>query len=195
MLSMQRDKSKILRQIFWRKPILVVHSIFIFHDVTKWTSNEQRTLSSIGNQSSSVQCFSCVRLFVIPWTAEHQASLSTTNSWSLLKLKSIESVMPSNQFILCSPLLFLPSIFPSNKIFSNESVLCTRWPKYWGFSFSISLSDEYSGLISFRNDWFDLLAVQGTLKTLLQYHSLKASLLQLSLWSNPHIHTWLLEKS
>ena len=157
-------------------------------------SNEQRTLSSIGNQSSSVQCFSCVRLFVIPWTAEHQASLSTTNSWSLLKFKSIESVMPSNQFILCSPLLFLPSIFPSNKIFSNESVLCTRWPKYWGFSFSISLSDEYSGLISFRNDWFDLLAVQGTLKTLLQNHSSKASILRHSAFlivplSHPYMTT------
>ena len=115
--------------------------------------------------------------------------LSVTNSQSLLKLMSMESVMPSNRFILCHPLLLLSSIFPSIGVFSNESVLHIRWPKYWSFSFIISPSNEYSGLISFRMDWLDLLAVQGTLKTLLQYHSSKASLLQLSLWSNPHIHT------
>ena len=138
---------------------------------------------------SSVQSLSCVQLFATPWTIARQASLSIPNSWSPLILMSIESVRPSNQFIHCSPLLLLPSIFPSIKIFSNESVLRIRWPKYWSLTFSISPSNEYLGLISFRNDWFDLLAVQGTLKTLLQYHSSKASLLQLSLWSNPHIHT------
>ena len=109
-----------------------------------------------------------------------QASLSITNSWSLLKLMSIESVMPSNHLILCHPLLLLPSIFPSIRVFSDESVLCIRWPKYWSFSFSISTSNEYSGLISFRMDWSDLLAVQGTLKSLLQHHSSKASVLQCS---------------
>ena len=111
-----------------------------------------------------------------PWTAAHQASLSITSSRSLLKLMSIESVMPSNHLSLCCPLLLPPSIFPSNRVFSNESVLHIRWPKYWSFSFSISPSDEYSGLISFMMDWLDLLAVQGTLKSLLQHHSSKASL-------------------
>ena len=125
----------------------------------------------------------------IPWTAAHQASLSITKSQSLLKLMSIESVMPSNNLILCHPLSLLPSIFPSIRVFSSESVLHIRWPNYWSFSFSISPSNKYSGLISFRMDWLDLLAVQGTLKSLLQYHSSKASiLLQLSLWSNSHIH-------
>ena len=114
---------------------------------------------------------------VTPCTAARQASLSITNSWSLLKLMSIESVMPSNHLILCHPLLLLPSIFPSIRVFSNESVLCIRWPKYWSFSFSISLSNEYLGLISLRIDWLDLLAVQGTLKSLLQHHSSKASIL------------------
>ena len=123
-----------------------------------------------------VQSLSRVRLFVSPWTAAHQASLSIINSWSLLKLMSIESVMPSNHLILCYPLLLLPSIFPSIRVFSNESVLSLRWPKYWSFSFNISPSNEYSGLISFRVDWFDLLAVQGTLKSL-QHHSSKASIL------------------
>ena len=113
-----------------------------------------------------------------PWTSAGQASLSITNSWSLLKLMSIESVMQSNHLILCCPLLLLLSIFPSNKVFSNESVLLIRWPKYWSFSFSISSSNEYLGLISFRMDWLDLLAVQGTLKSLLQHHSSKASILQ-----------------
>ena len=125
---------------------------------------------------SSVQSLSRVRLFVTPWTAARQASLSITNSQSLLKLMSIELVMPSNHLIFCYPLLLLPSIFLSIWVFSNESVLCIRWPKYW--SFSISPSNEYSGLISFRIDWFDLLAVQGTLKSLLQHHSSKASILQ-----------------
>ena len=120
---------------------------------------------------------SCLTFFVTPWTAALQASLSNTNSWSLLKLMSIESVMPSNHLILCHPLLLLPSIFPSNRVFSNESVLHIRWPKYWSFSFNISPSNEYSGLISFRSEWLDLLAVQGTLKSLLQHHSSEASIL------------------
>ena len=123
---------------------------------------------------------SCVQLFVTPWTAAHQASLSIINSRSLLKLLSIESVMPSNRLTLCHSLLLLLSIFPSIRVFSNESVLCIRWPKYWSFSFSISPSNEYSGLISFRMDWLDLLAVQGTLKSLLQHHSSKASILRRS---------------
>ena len=127
---------------------------------------------------SSVQSLSCVQLFATPWTAAHQASLSITNSWSLPKLMSIESVMPSNHLILCHPLLLLPSIFPSIRVFSNESALHIRWPKYWSFSFSITPSSEHSGLISFRMDWLDLLAVQGTLKSLLQHHSSKASILQ-----------------
>ena len=115
---------------------------------------------------------------VTPWTAAHQASLSNTNSRSLLKLMSIEMVMPSNHHILCCPLLLLSSIFPSIRVFSNESVLCIRWPKYWSFSFSISPSNEYSGLISFRMDWLHLLAAQGNLNSLLQHHSSKASVLR-----------------
>ena len=126
---------------------------------------------------SSVQSLGCVQLFATPWTAARQAFLSITNSQSLLKLMSIELVMTSNHLILCHPLLLLPSIFPSIRVFSNESVLHIRWPKYWSFSFSISPSNEYSGLISFRMDWLDLLAVQGTLKSLLQHHSSKASIL------------------
>ena len=113
-----------------------------------------------------------------PWTAVRQASLSITNSRSLLKLMSMESVIPSNHLIFCHPLLLLPSIFPSITAFSNESALCIRWPKYWSFSFNISPFSEYSGLIFFRMDWLDLLAVQGTLKSLLQHHSSKASILQ-----------------
>ena len=124
--------------------------------------------------------FSPVRLFVTPWTAACQASLSITSSQSLLKLMSIESVMPSNHLILCHPLLLLPSIFPSIRVFSNEPILRIRWPKYWSFSFNISPSSEFSGLISFKMDWLDLLAVQGTLKSLLQHHSSKASILQCS---------------
>ena len=126
---------------------------------------------------SSVQSLSRVSLFATPWTAARQTSLSITNSWSLLKLLSIESVMPSNHLILCHPLLLLPSIFPSLRVFSNESALRISWPKYWSFSFNISPSNEHSGLISFRMDWFDLLAVQGTLKSRLQHHSSKASIL------------------
>ena len=119
-------------------------------------------------QGPSVQSLSCVQLFIIPWTAAHQVSLSITNSQSLLKLMSIKSVMPSKHLILFHPLLLLPSIFPSIEFFSKESVPCIRWPKYWSFSFSISPFNEYSGRIFFRNDWFDLLAVQGTLKSSLK---------------------------
>ena len=121
---------------------------------------------------------SCVHLLVNPWTAACQASLPITNSRSLLKLMSIESAMSSNHLILCRPLLFLPSIFLSIRVFSSESVLCIRWPKYWSFSFSISPAKEDSGLISFRRDWLDLFAVQGTLKSLPQHHSSKASVLR-----------------
>ena len=136
-----------------------------------------------------VQSLGRVRLFVTPWTTAHQASLSITNSRSLLKLMSIESMMPSNRLILCCP-LFLPSIFLSIRVFSYKSALPIRWPQYWSFSFSISPSNEYSGLISFRMDWFDLLAVQGTLKSL-QHRNSRASFFgtQPSLWSNSHIHT------
>ena len=129
---------------------------------------------------SSVQLLSCVWLFVTPWTAARQASLSITNSRSQLKIMSIELVMPCNHLILYHPLFFLPSIFPSIRVFSNESALCIRWPKYWSFSFNISPSNETSGLISFRMNWLDLLAVQGTLKSLLQHHSSKASILRRS---------------
>ena len=129
---------------------------------------------------SSVQSHSNVRLFVTPWTAACQACLSITNCQSLLKLMSVESVMPSKHLILCCPLLLPPSIFPSIRVFSNESALHIRWPKDWSFNFSISPSSEYSELISFRMDWLDLLAVQGTLKSLLQYHTSKASILRCS---------------
>ena len=132
------------------------------------------------NQLSGVQSFSHAQLFVVPWTAACQASLSITNSWSLLKCISIESVMPSNHLILCHPLLLLPSIFPSIRVFSNKLAVHIRWPKCWSFSFNISPSNEYSGLISFRMNWLDLLAVQGTLKSLLQHHSSKTSILQQS---------------
>ena len=125
----------------------------------------------------SVQLLTHVQLFATPWTVARQASLSITNSRSLLKLMSIKSVMPSNHLILCPPLLLLPSIFPNIRVFFSEPALRMRWPKYWSFSFSISPFNEYSGLISFRIDWFDLLAVQGTLKSLLQYHNSKASIL------------------
>ena len=149
-------------------------------------------LWNVFSSVSSVQLLSNVQLFATPWTAASQASLSITNSQSLLKLMSIESVMPSNH--LCRPLLLLPSIFPSIRVFSNESVLCIRWPKYWSFSFSISHSNEYSGLISFRMVWFDFLAIQGTPKSLLQHHGWKASILQHSVFlivqlSHPYMTT------
>ena len=145
-------------------------------------------------QFSSVQSFSHVRLFVTPWTAAHQASLSITNSRSLPKLMSTESAMPSNHLILCHLLLLLPSIFPNIGVFSSESILLIRWPKYWSFTFHISPSNEHPGLISFRIDWLDLLAVQRTLKSLLQHHSSKASILQHSAFftvqlSHPYMTT------
>ena len=132
---------------------------------------------------SSVQSLGYVQLFATPRTAACQASLSFTITQSLLKLMSIEPVMPSNHLILCRPLLLLPSVFPSIRVFSNDSALRIRWPKYWSFSFSLSPSSQYSGLISFRMDWFDLLAVQGTLKSLLQHHSLKASILHMRIYT------------
>ena len=142
----------------------------------------------------AIQLQSHFQLFVIPKTAAHLAPLSSTFSWSLLKLMSIESVMLSNHLILCYPLVLLPSIFPSIRVFSNESALCIRWPKYWSFSFSISPSNEHPGLTSFRMDWLDLLAVQGTLKSLLQHHSSKTSILWCSAFfivqlSHPHMTT------
>ena len=149
---------------------------------------------SLSVQFSSVQSLSRVQLVVTPWIAAHQASPSITNSQSLLKFMSIESVMPSNHLILCCPLFLLPSIFSSIRVFSNESALLIRWPKYWSFNFSISPSNEHPGLISFRMDWLDLLAVQGTLKSLLQHHSSKASILHCSAFfivqlSHPYMTT------
>jgi len=148
--------------------------LYISKKMKTLTIKDKHTLIFI---SASIQSLSRVPLFVIPWTATRQASLSITNYGSLLKLKSIESLMPSNHLIICHPLLLPPSIFPSIRVFSNESVLRIRWPKYWSFSFSVSSSNEYSGLISFRTDWFDLLACQGTLESLLQHHSSEASIL------------------
>ena len=149
---------------------------------------------SEGGHIVAVQSLSHVRLFATPWIAVRQASLSLTNSWSLLKLMSIKLVMPSNHHILCHPLFVLPSIFPTIRVFSNESVLCIRWPKCWNFSFNISPYNEYSGLIYFKMDWLDLHAVQGTLKSLLQNHSSKASVLQHSTFfivqlSHPYMTT------
>ena len=145
-------------------------------------------------KQSSIQSLSCVQLFVNSWTAIHQVSLSITNSWSLLKLMFIESLMPSNHLILCHPILLLPSVFPGIRVFSNESALHISWPKYWSFSFNISSSKEYSELISFRMDWLDLLAVQGTLKNLLRQYNSKASILQHSAFfivqlSHPYMTT------
>ena len=140
-------------------------------------SHGQRSLAGYSPVSQSVQSLSRVRLFATPWITERQASLSITNSQSSVRLASIESVMPSSHLILCHPLLLLPPISPSIRVFSNESTLRMRWPKYWSFSFSISPSKEHPGLIFFRMDWLDLLAVQGTLKSLLQHQSSKASIL------------------
>ena len=163
-----------------------MHFVDFFSTFIVWNSRRQGTLKgSPASQDakglspwvSSVQSLSRVRLFATSWTTVCQASLSITNSQGLLKLMSIKSVMPSNHLILCCPLLLLPSIFPSIRDFSNESVLCIRWPKYWSFSFRISPSNEHPGLISCRIDWLDLFAVQGTLKSLLQHHSSKASII------------------
>ena len=151
-------------------------------------------LGKNGGTLISVQTLSHVQLFVTPQTAAGQTSLLITNSWNLLKLVSVKLVMPSNHLILCRPLLLLPSIFPSIRVFQNESLLLMRWPKFWSFSFSISPSNKYSALISFRIDWLDLLAVQGTLKSLLQHLSLKASILWCSAFfivqlSHPYMTT------
>ena len=177
------EKSGGLQSMEWQR---------VRHDWATNTLTEQNV--SHVNVFSSVQSLSHVRLFATPWTAAHHASLSITNSQSFLKLLSIESVMPSNHLILCRPLLLLSSIFLSIRIFSKESVLCIRWPKYWSFSFSISPPNEYSELISFRTDWSDLLAVQRTLKSLLQHHSSKAPILQCSAFfidklSHPYMTT------
>ena len=142
---------------------------------------------STSQRFSSIQLLSLVWLFATPYTAAHQASMSIIFR-SLLKFMSIESVMPSKHLILCCPLLCLPSIFSSIRVFSNETVLCIRWPKYWSYSFNISPSNEYSGLMSCRIDWFDLLAVQGILKNLLQHHSLKASLWHSTFLDKTHMH-------
>ena len=145
-----------------------------------YTVRKNKTRSSLWLSFSSVQSLSHVQLFATPWTTACQASLSITNSQSSLKLTSIESVMPSSHLIICRPFLLLSAIFPSIRVFSKELFLCIRWPKYWSFSFNISPSNEHPGLIYFRMDWLDLLAVQGTLKSLLQHHSSKASILQSS---------------
>ena len=160
-----------------------IYVSFPGHSIIFWMGNNKlvNIFSVLArNRFSSVQSLSRVRLFATPWIAARQASLSITNSQSSLRLKSIESVMPSNHLILCCPLLLLPPIPPSTRVFSNESALCMTWPKYWSFSFSIIPSKEIPGLISFRMDWLDLLAVQGTLKSLLQHRSSKASILQRS---------------
>ena len=155
---------------------------------------QRKTVKGDSVQFSSVQSLSRVWLFETPWSTAHQASLSITNSWSPPKPMPIESVMPSSHLIFWGPLLLLPLIFPSIRVFSNESVLPNRWPKYWSFSFNISPSNEFPGLTSFRMDWLDLLAVQGTLKSLLQHHSSKASVLQHSAFftvqlSHPYMTT------
>ena len=147
----------------------VTQHVWLF--ATPWTAAHQASLSFTFSLSQSVQSISHVWLFATPWTTAHQASLSITTSQSSPKLMSIELVMPSNYLILCGPLFLLPSIFPSIRVFPNELVLCITWPKYWSFSFNISPSNEHPGLISFRMDWVDLLAVQGTLKSLLQHHN------------------------
>ena len=183
----------VLKMIHGLITAVLLHDSKCFHVqsncvATYWIS---RTLLFRSDQS-----LSRVRLFATPWIAARKASLSNTNSWSSLRLTPIESVMPSLHLILCCPLLLLTPIPPSIRVFSNESTLRMRWPKYWSFSFSIIPSKEIPGLISFRMDWLDLLAVQGTLKSLLQHHTSKASILQCSAFSqsNSHIHTWPQEK-
>ena len=180
---MRRSKSLgiFLKLLFWYISQLSSANIMFFSTPNSlpggyrgwWLQCRQH---SVFTGISSVQLLSCVQLFATPWTAARQAPLSITNSWSPPKPMSVKPVMPSNHLIFCHPLLLLPSIFPSIRVFSNESALCIRWPKYWSFSFNISPSNEHPGLISFRMDWLDL-AVQGTLKSLLQHHSSKASIL------------------
>ena len=178
----------------------ILWSLWIWVEVSQvvresWPS-ELKMFLRVSVQFSSVQLLSRAWLVATPWTEARQAAPSVTNSQSLLNLMSIKLVMPSSHLILCCPLLLLPLIFPSIRIFSNESVLHIRWPKYWSFSFNISPSNEHTGLVSFRMDWLDLLAVQGTLKSLLQHHSSKASILQRSAFFivQLHIHTWPQEK-
>ena len=170
--------------------------IMVSDPISSWQIDEETMETVRDFIFSSVQLLSRVRLFATPWIAARQASLSITNSRSSLRLTSIESVMPSSHLILGRPLLLLPSIPPSIRVFSNESTFHMRWPKYWSFSFSIIPSKEIPGLICFRMDWLDLLAVQRALKSLLQHHSSKASILRRSafLKFNSHIHTWPLEK-
>ena len=165
--SWQGSKPHFLHLLHWQVDSLPLHHL----GSHEFWGDAIQPITSFILSFSSVQSLSCVRLFVTPWTTACHASLSIINSRSLPKLMSIESVMPSNHLILCHPLLLLPSIFPSIRVFSNESALCIRWPKYWSFSFNISPSEEHPGLISFRMDWLDLLAVQGTLKSLLQHHN------------------------
>ena len=161
---------------FWscKDDICKTGTVLLFKN--KNTPSPQNKQKNTQRHISSVQLLSHVQLFATPWTVARQVSLSITNSRNLLKLMSIELVMPSSYLILCRPLLLPPSVFPIIRVFSNESVLHVRWPKYWSFSFSISPSNEHPGMISFRMDWLDLLAVQGTLKSLLQHHSSKASI-------------------
>ena len=187
MCAMVAQSRPILRPIDCNLPGSSVHRIFPgkntgvgSHSLLQWSSHSGIELGSPAIQVvqfSSVQSLGHVRLFATPWTTALQVSLSITNSQSLLKVMSIESVMPSNHLILRHPLLLLPPIFPSIRVFSNESALPIRWPKYWSCNFNISPSNEHLGLISFRMDWWDLLTVQGTLKSLLQHHSSKASIL------------------
>ena len=150
----------------------------VFYFLETFYNNGSELEGGLPISSVQFSSVSRVQLFATPWIVAHQASLSISNSWSLLKLTSVESVMPSNHLILGRPLLLPPSVFPSIRVFTSESVLCIRWPKYWSFSLNISPSNEYPGLVSFRMDWLDLLAVQGTLKSLLQHHSSKASILR-----------------
>ena len=176
----------------FRSPLLLISCITMVRLLQ--LTNIDALLPTEVHQFSSDQLLSHVWLFMTPWTTARQSSLSITNSQSLLKLMSIALLMPSNHLILCCPLFLLPSIFPSIRVFSNESVLHMRWPNYWSFNFNISPSNEYSGLISFRMDWLDLLAVQGTLKSLFWHHSSKASILQHSAFftvqlSLPHMTT------
>ena len=192
----KEEKTQYPRQRKWILPYFAFCSIQVSNRLYRTYSywGWQSALLSFPVQFSLLQLLSCVRLLVTPWTATHQASLSITKPWSLPKFVSIESVMPSNHLIVCHPLLLLPSIFRITRVYSNESVLRIRRPKYWSFSFKISPSNEYSRLISFRMDWLDLLAVQGTLKSLLQHLTSKASILQHSAFfivqlSHPYMTT------
>ena len=187
-------KLVLLKWPYYPKKFLAILTIAFFIELKQIILKLVWKHTHTKKQIASVQLLTRVRLFVTPWIAARQASLSITNSWSSPKLMSIESVMPSSHLILCRPLLLLPSILPSIRVFSNESTLHMRWPKYWSFSFSISSSNEHPGLISFRMDLLDLLAVQGTLKSLLQHHSSKASILCCSAFftvqlSHPYLTT------